>query len=794
MKLPLSWLKSHVAVTADVNEIATQLVRLGHEVEGIEEPRAAVQGVRVGHIIEKKPHPDADKLSLLKIDIGGEQPLAIVCGASNMGEGDKVPVATIGTILPNGLKIKQGKIRGETSFGMCCSEAELGLADESAGLLILSGDAPVGAEVGELLQLEEAVFDLSITPNRGDCMSVRGLARDIAADSALELADVSVDPVPADFSMAVPHIAIESTEGCPLYLGRRIEGIKVVDSPAWIQARLIAAGQRPVNGVVDVLNMIMLDLGQPMHAFDADKLNGQVFIRTTAEGEAFAALDGRKLTLPEGDLVVADESAVIALAGIMGSEPSGVTESTINIMLESAFFKPAKVSETRRHHGMVSEASMRFERGVDPAMVAVAMEQATTLILELFGGTAGAISINGSGDNINAKEPLTFDFDRIEKRLGIEVPEATDAVLSRMGFNVSRHSDQMTVSIPSHRHDVSIPEDISEEYARVIGFDAVPETLPPLATTKPAVVDGSIDTAVADGFVQAISYAFISEAEQRMFTADDGNDIVLQNPISEAMSVMRRSGWPGLLSIARHNMNRQQSGVSLVEQGRTYEKVSGKGSNGKEGAAHRETNIMTWLICGELQSDEWHAKARHADFFDMKGAVESWLTSNGLTGRFMANDDIQGLQAGQSAEIFIGKSVAGRLGKVDASIADHYDIDLPIFVAEINLDALPTGKKAKFQPLPEFPGVERDLVFLFDRSDKVEAILQAVRKAGGNLLTDARVFDRYIGQGVPEGKVSLGIRFTLQDPKRTLTQEDSDGVSAAIVVAMEKQFSAPLRG
>lgn len=785
MKLPLSWLKSHVALTADVNDIAAQLVRLGHEVEGIEKPRADVKGVRVGQIIEKKPHPDADKLSLLKVDIGESEPLGIVCGASNMGEGDKVPVATVGTTLPNGLTIKKGKIRGEVSFGMCCSETELGLAEESAGLLILSGDAPVGAEVGELLELEEAVFDLSITPNRGDCMSVRGLARDLAADSALDLIEPDIDTVSADFSVAVPHIAIETAEGCPFYLGRRIEGVKVSDSPAWIQARLIAAGQRPVNGVVDVLNMIMLDLGQPMHAFDADRLNGQVYIRNTSADEAFAALDGRKLTLPEGDLVVADESAVIALAGIMGSEPSGVTESTVNIMLESAFFKPAKVSEARRHHGMVSEASMRFERGVDPAMVAVAMEQATTLILELFGGVAGSVSINGSSDNINAKEPLTFDFSRIEKRLGIEVPESKDAVLGRMGFDVSRHSDRMTVSIPGHRHDVSIPEDISEEYARIIGFDAVPETLPPLATTKPAKVDSRLDYAIAGGFVQAISYAFISEAEQRMFTADDGNDIVLANPISEAMAVMRRSGWPGLLGIARHNMNRQQSGVALVEQGRTYEKSHD---------GHHETNIMTWLMCGEIQSDQWHARARYADFFDMKGAVESWLTSNGLTARFMARDDVQGLQAGQTAELFIGKAVVGHLGKVDAAIADHYDIDLPIYVADVNLDALPAGKNAKFQPLPEFPGVERDLVFLFDKSDKVEAILQTVRKAGGNLLIDARVFDRYIGQGVPEGKVSLGIRFALQDPKRTLTQEDSDGISAAIVKAMEKSFGAPLRG
>jgi len=758
MKLPLSWLKEHVALTDDVATIAENLVRLGHEVEGIEEPRNAVQGVRVGHIVEKKAHPDADKLSLLKVDISEAEPLTIVCGASNMGEGDKVPVATIGTKLPNGLTIKKGKIRGETSFGMCCSETELGLADESAGLLILPEDAPVGAEVGEFLQLEEAVFDLSITPNRGDCMSVRGLARDLAADSELDLFEPERVPVSADFSVAVPHIVIESADACPLYLGRRIEGLKVTDSPAWIQARLIAAGQRPVNGVVDVLNMIMLDLGQPMHAFDTDKLSGQVFIRTTSEGEPFEALDGRSLTLPKDDLVVADESSVIALAGIMGSEPSGVTETTTNIMLESAFFKPAKVSETRRHHGMVSEASMRFERGVDPAMVSIAMERATAMIIELFGGKAGAVSINGSADGINVKEPLVFQFSRIEKRLGIEVPEEKDAVLGRMGFEVKRSEGMLKVSIPGHRHDVSIPEDISEEYARIIGFDAVPELLPTLATTKPATVDRSIDQAVAAGFVQAISYAFIAEAEQRMFVVADGNDIALENPISEAMAVMRRSGWPGLLGIAKHNMNRQQSGAMLVEQGRTYEKRDG---------GHRENNVMTWLMCGEIQRDEWHADARDVDFFDMKGALESWLAANGLTARFMVNDEIQGLQAGQSAEMLIGKSVVGRLGKVDAAIADKYDIEQSVFVAEINLDALPSGKTAKFQPLPEFPGVERDLVFLFDKKDSVEAILQAVRKAGGKLLTDARIFDRYIGKGVPEGKVSLGVRFTLHTSRFT---------------------------
>jgi phenylalanyl-tRNA synthetase beta chain len=785
MKLPLSWLKEHTPLTDSAAAIADNLIRLGHEVEGIEEPRAAVKGVRVGLIQEMKPHPDADRLKLLKVDIGEAEPLVIVCGASNMSEGDKVPLATIGTTLPNGLTIKKGKIRGETSFGMCCSETELGLAEDAAGLLILPSDASVGEEVGEFLQLEEAVLDLSITPNRGDCMSVRGIARDLAADANLPLVEISDTPVTVDATAATPSVSVALDEDCPLYMARRIEGIKVTESPVWMQARLIAAGQRPVNGVVDVLNTIMLDLGQPMHAFDADRLNGGLSIRSAADGEAFAALDGRELKLAAGDLVVSDEDTVIALAGIMGSEPSGVTESTTNIILESAFFRPARVSTTRRVYAMVSEASMRFERGVDPAMVPVAMERATSMIIELFGGKAGEISTHGDPAAINAGRTVNFDIGRIETRLGVEIPDSVDDVLSRMGFGITHSGGKVEVSIPSHRHDVSIPEDMSEEYARVIGFDAIPEVMPALATIAPVKHDRAIHHAVADGFVQVISYAFISADEQRLFVADDGNDLKLENPISEAMSVMRRSGWPGLLNAAKYNLNRQQPGVAFVEQGRTYT---------RRGETHQESNVISWLMAGEVQRDEWHANRRQADFFDLKGSIESWLTARGLVARFMADDEAMGLQAGQSAKVFVGKSVVGQIGKVDAAIADGFDIETAVYVASINLDALPNGKQLKFVPLPEFPGVERDLVFLFERNVRVEEIIQAARKAGGKLLTDVRIFDLYTGRGVPEERVSLGIRFTLQDATRTLTQEDSDGVSAAIVAAMDKTFGASLRG
>jgi len=794
MRLPFSWLKEHTPLTKSPSDVADDLVRLGHEVEGIEQPRAAVVGVRVGQILSMLPHPDADKLHLLQIDMGEAEPLGIVCGASNMGEGDKIPVATVGTSLPNGLKIKKGKIRGQVSFGMCCSEAELGLADDAAGLLILPADAPVGIEVGKYLELEEAVLDLDITPNRGDCMSVRGLARDLAADYDLPLIEPGDEDVLVDSAIAVPEVRVSVTDETPLYLARRIEGVSVTASPDWMQARLIAAGQRPVNGVVDVLNYTMLDLGQPMHAFDADTLTGALCVRETQAGESFKALDGRDIALNAGDIVIADDNNVIALAGIMGSEPTAVTDKTSNIILESAAFRAALISTTRRTYGLVSESSMRFERGVDPAMISVAMNQASIMIMDLFGGKASAITVVGDAESLVKAKNITVDMNRIESRLGIEVDVQYDDVLARMGFGVTRADGRdghmLEVSVPSHRHDVSLFEDISEEYARVIGFDAIPAVLPDLATINPRKVDTAVSSAVALGFVQVINYAFISADEQRLFVEDDGKDLTLANPISEAMCVMRRSVWPGLLNTAKYNMNRQQAGVALLEQGRVYSAIEA----GKGNEEHRESNVIAWLMAGELESDRWYAKARKADFFDLKGTLEAWLSKRGLTARFMPDDDVLGLQAGQTAKVFVGKSVVGHVGKVDSDLAVGFDIDADVFVAQINLDALNAGKILKFQAIPEFPSVERDLVFLFDKSTQSESILQTTRKAAGQQCTETRIFDLYDGKGIPEGKVSLGIRFVLQDAKRTLTQEDSDKAMQAIIAAVSKKFDAELRG
>jgi len=556
MKLPLSWLHTFVTIDEPVGETAKRLVRLGHEVEGVETPCADLSAVRIGKILTMAVHPNADRLHLLTVDIGAAEALRIVCGARNMQAGDKVAVATVGATLPGGMVIKKGKIRGEVSSGMCCSEKELALADDAEGLLILPEDAPIGAAMGDYLQLETAIFDLSITPNRGDCMSIYGLARELAADADLELHALPQMTAVANQAVSDPVVDLRATTACPCYMVRRIDGVTVTESPPWLQTKLRAAGQRPVNGVVDVLNLLMLELGQPMHAFDAATIDGSMVVRKAADGEQFTALDGHDYRLAAEDLVIADGHNVLALAGIIGAKASAVTGATTSLILESAFFQPAAISRSRRHLGIVSEASMRFERGIDPLLVEAAMDRATVMILDLFGGEAGVRVQHGSLEGLATGRSLSITIASIEARLGMAVAEEQDAVLKRMGFAIARSGNRLSVTVPSFRHDVTIAEDMAEEYARIIGYDAIPFVMPQQVVTALPVRDDAILQAVHGGFVQVVNYAFISADEQRLFSDDDGADVVLANPISTAMAVMRRSLLPGLLRSAQHNLNR----------------------------------------------------------------------------------------------------------------------------------------------------------------------------------------------------------------------------------------------
>ncbi len=785
MKLPLSWLRAFVELQDTPERIAETLVRLGHEVEAVECPRADLERVRIGRILTMAPHPNADRLQLLRVDIGEDEPLGIVCGARNMKVGDKVPVATVGARLPGGMVIRKGKIRGETSCGMCCSEKELQLADDAEGLMILPQDAPVGVAMGEYLGLETAIFDLSITPNRGDCMSVYGLARELAADRDLPLRSLPECAVDADTSVAPPLVDMDAAEAAPCYLARTIRGVRVGAAPDWVQARLRAAGQRSVNGVVDLLNLLMLETGQPMHAFDAARVSGGITVRMATAGEQLEALDGHRYTLDGEDLVIADEHGVLALAGIIGSQASGVSETTTDIVLESAFFRPAGISRSRRRLGVVSEASMRFERGVDPALVASTLERATAMIIEQFGGTAGPVRVCGDVDTLLAPRRLSFPLAAMTSRLGMEIDETPDGVLRRMGFSVTRRDGMLEVTVPPFRHDVTIAEDMSEEYARIVGYDAVPFAMPMQQAQTLPVRDDVLRGAVEAGFTQVINYAFVSAEAQRLFHADGGCDVVLANPISESMAVMRRSLLPGLLRSAQHNLNRQQPGVALVEHGRGYL---------REGGAYREPALLAWLLAGAVEPDAWYGRGRGAEFRDIKGALEQWLRRHGCSARFVADDELCGLQPGQSARVFVGRACVGVLGRVRPAVAEAFQLDTPVFVAEICLDLLPErDRRVRFSPLPEFPSITRDLVMAYPRSVSAAEIVQAAVRAGGKTLCAERILEHFEGEGVPEGCVSLGVRCTLQDAGRTLTQEEADRVMAQVAASLKKRFGAVQR-
>ncbi len=784
MRLPLSWLREYVEIAIPVEEVASLLVRLGHEVEAIEYPRAALAQVRVGQILRMEAHPNADRLRLLQVDIGEGEPLSIVCGASNMRKGDKIPLATMGARLPNGMRIKKSKVRGEFSFGMCCSAAELGLAEDADGLMILPADAPLGMAMGEYLELEEAIFELSITPNRGDCMSVLGLARDLAAVLDLPLRQADVRPLPARRREEV-SIQCDAEADCPLYLARAIYGIRSGPSPDWLRRRLLDAGMRPVHGVVDVLNYIMLDIGQPMHAFDAQAICGAIRIRSARSGESFEGLDGSHLRTQDGDLLIADDEQILALAGILGSQGSAVHEQTTDIVLESAFFLPARISLTRRVHGLVSEASTRFERGVDPRQVAVAMERASRMIVELFGGEAGVVCARGSLDM--APRSLRVSRQRMARRLGIPIERDADAVLARMGFALREEGDSLHVDVPSWRHDVTLAEDMSEEYARIVGYDRLPARMPRIDMRCASRPRDELATAIAHGCVQVINYAFISLEEQRMFVAEDGADLCLRNPISETMRVMRRSLWPGLLSVARHNMSRQQKGLRLVEQGRIYWRDT-------QGNV-RERNTLAWLLCGQLWEDEWFAVARDADFFDLKGLVEAWLRqTRGVEARISPpREELAGLQPGQVAEVHVARACVGRLGRLDVRLAARYKIDAPVWLAEIDLDALPDPRRMRFAALPEHPAVERDLVFVLPSTVSAAELLDTVRQSAPESLVDVRLFDVYRGEQLAEGQISMGVRLHIQDARRTLRQEECDALVESAVRAVEKRLAGRLR-
>ncbi len=786
MKITLSWLRDHLDGRFDLDAVVATLNRIGHEVEGVEDPAAALAGFRVARVLSAEPHPGADKLRVLVVDAGEAQPLQVVCGAPNARAGLVGVLGLPGATVPaNGMALKVSAIRGVTSNGMMCSAMELGLGDEHDGIVELADDAPVGAAYAAYADAGEPVIDVSITPNRQDCMGVRGIARDLAAAGLGVLKPLAVPAVDGALPCAVA-IRTEDPEGCPAFYGRTIHGLRNGASPAWMQARLKAVGQRPISAIVDITNHVMLDLGRPSHAYDLAALSGAVVARSAAEGETVTALNGKGYALDAGMTVIADEVRAHDIAGIMGGADSGVTEATTDMLLEVAYFTPERIALTGQALGLASDARTRFERGVDPAFLGDACAILTALILEHCGGTASQIVCAGSPP-VERRE-IAYHPTLCATLGGIDVPgERQREILESLGFAVA---DDWAVSVPSWRRDIDGPADLVEEVTRITGFDAIvsaplpraPGVARATATAEQLVERRVRRAAAAAGLHEAVTWSFIAEDAAARF---GGGHWRLANPISEEMKVMRPSLLPGLLSAAARNANRGAKSIRLFELGRRY-------------LPDGERPTCTLLLGGERGARSWAGgKAGRFDAFDAKAAALALLEAAGVPVERLLVMPVDGegiWHPGQSGTLRLGpRTVIAEFGMLHPSLTAAFDIDGGAAAAQIFLDALPAKRgaspvRAAYSP-PALQAVTRDFAFVVPEGLAAGELVRAIRGADKASITGARLFDRF----EKDGQVSLGVEVTLQPGERSFTEAELKAVSDRVVAAAAK-LGAVLRG
>lgn len=789
MKFSLTWLKDHLDTDASVAEIAAALNAIGLEVEGVEDPAERLAGFRVAEVLTAERHPDADKLQVLTVNTGEGDPLQVVCGAPNARAGMKGVLGLPGAVVPaNGMELRKSAIRGVESNGMMCSVRELELGDEHDGIIELPADAPVGTSFAEY-HGASPVFDVAITPNRPDCMGVYGIARDLAAKGLGTLKPIVVPDI-AEQGACPTEIRTDDPEGCPAFYGRVIKGVTNGSSPEWMQQRLISAGQRPISALVDITNYVMLSFGRPAHAYDLAKLSGAVFARRAKQGEEVLALNEKTYTLDDSMTVIADDAGVHDIAGIMGGEHSGCSETTSDVLLEIAYFDPARIGKTGRKLGLASDARTRFERGVDPAFLADGLDILTGLILKICGGTASEMVRAGSPPS--EAKVVHFDPGLTARLGGVAVAEQDQRrILESLDFAVDR---QWQVACPLRRHDIEGPADLVEEVVRIHGLDNVESVaLPrvdgvarPTATPQQALERKLRRAAAASGLNEAITWSFISEEQAQ---AVGGGRWTLENPISEDMKVMRPSLLPGLLSAVQRNMDRGAESVRLFEIGRRY-------------LDDGEHLSLAFVLAGDRMARNWQSgKGQAFDAYDAKALVLSLLEAAGAP---VANLMVMGeagdfYHPGQSATLRLGpKNQLASFGAIHPSTLKAFDIDVPVVAGGIHLDAIPARKggggfaRAHYSP-PALQAVTRDFAFLVPTELAASELLRAVNGADKKNIVDARVFDVFAGQGVPEGKKSIAIEVTLQPQDKSYTDADLKAISDAIVGAAAKQ-GAELRG
>ncbi|WP_049622023.1 phenylalanine--tRNA ligase subunit beta [Frateuria defendens] len=802
MKFSENWLRELVEIEADRVALAHALTMAGLEVEELTPLGEGLTGVVVAEIVAAEKHPEADRLQVCKVDAGQGEPLQIVCGAPNARVGIKVPLATVGATLPGGIAIKAAKLRGVESFGMLCSAKELGLDADASGLLELPADAPVGRPLADYLGLPDASIELKLTPNRPDCLGLLGLAHDVAAlfGSAVK---APAPPSIAVESAARRGIRLEAGKDAPRYLGRIVEGIDpAARTPLWLAERLRRAGLRPVSAVVDITNYVMLELGQPLHAFDNDALHGDIVVRHARTGEKLDLLDGSKaVRLGEEFLVIADEREALAVAGIMGGYHSRVTDATRNVFLEAAHFAPAAIMGRARKLGLHTDASHRFERGVDPALPRRALDRATELLLAIAGGKAGPALVAERPEDLPAPQPVALRRARLARVLGVTVADEEVArIFTALGMRVEAAADGWRITAPSSRFDIEREEDLIEEVARIHGYDRIPTHSPAGAltlATEPEARLGELavrEQLAARGYYEAVNLAFVSEELLRRWGLDEAL-VPLANPLSADLAVMRPSLLPGLVAALSRNRARQQERVRLFEFGRVFRR-DGRPDVQTSKPAPLETPSLAIVASGAARAEQWGEPARTLDFFDLKGDLDALIAWGGEPGRWSLHaDDLPGwLHPGRGARVVRDGETAGYLGALHPQLAKALDLGPDVHVLELALEPLLARRLPRAQPVPRFPSVRRDIAVEVPETVGWSQIEQAVRGSLGEALKELRLFDRYSGKGVEEGRKSLAMGLILQDASRTLTDDDADRCVREAVSALEKACKARLRG
>jgi len=790
MQISLAWLRSYVDPAINTDQLVEQLTMAGLEIGSVEPAAAQFNGVVIGEVIDMQQHPDADRLRVCQVNVGTEEALQIVCGASNVRIGLKIPAALCGAVLPGDFKIKKSKLRGVESFGMLCSEKELGLAADAHGLMELATDAPVGVDIRDYLSLNDVILEVDLTPNRADCLCAEGLAREIAVLNKLEWTATAFTHTPITHQDTL-KVSVADTKACPRYLGRLINGINAsAITPLWMQERLRRSGIRSLGPLIDVTNYVLIELGQPLHVFDADKLNGNISVRWAKADESLSLLNNQVITLNTGSLIIADDHQALALAGIMGGSETAVSDQTQSVFLECAFFAPLAIAGKARDFGLHTDSSHRFERGVDATLQTRAIERATQLIVEIAGGSVGPITEVTTEATLPARLPILLRKQRILKTLGISL--ADDQVIDifqRLGMSIQTQAEDWLITPPGFRFDIAIEADLIEEIARIYGYNNLPSSSllmrSELCSATEAVLelDRVKDLMVDRGYQEVITYSFVDEDIQQAI-APEMEVIRLKNPISSELAVMRTTLWCGLLKAALYNTNRQQNRVRLFETGLRFI---------KQDDTTQQQKMLSGLALGDVYSEQWGEKSRKVDFFDIKADVQAIFALTGCVAQFIPAPE-PALHLGQSAKILSHDGLTiGWLGMLHPVLEKKLGFDCPVFLFEMDQNLILNKHIPVFKALSKYPSVRRDLALIVKENIAANDIINCVINSAEATLQDAKVFDIYRGKGVEEGSKSVALCLIFQNTTHTQTDSEIDAIISRLLTLLTEKLNAKLR-